>query len=177
MADAGGGQPGPGKLLAGVLLAARRHVRVGEHALGANAVTSDDVLAQGFHGLQLRLGKVGIAAIMAGIVDLDADRGGVYVSLAGPDGLARVPGPHLLRHHLRDAALLVDGIVAGDLTLHAGQPVDGVSAGRHAGVVQQQDVGAQAAPPRAEVGRGDELAGKASVGPGDQSPRSLAMAS
>jgi hypothetical protein len=74
------------------------------------------------------------------IDDLDPDRAGIDVFLAGPKGHAGVPGAFGFRHALHDAAVFQHDVVRryvgagraelGDRALHI----------RHAGVVQQDHV-------------------------------------
>ena len=54
---------------------------------------------------------------------------------------ARMPRTLALGHHLRDAPLLVDHVVAGDLALRQRQPGDGLLAAGDARVVQEKDCG------------------------------------
>ena len=84
MADAGIVQDAPGKLFAGILLARRRDVGMAEHARRRNRVAGEDAAAQRSHRRDLPLGKIAIAELMAGIGDLDTDRAGIDVGLAGP---------------------------------------------------------------------------------------------
>jgi hypothetical protein len=56
MADAVGMQKTPVKLLAGINLAARRHIGMGQNVLGQNAVPRDDVPAQCRDRLHLQIG-------------------------------------------------------------------------------------------------------------------------
>ena len=51
-----------------------------------------------------------------------------------------MPGAARFRHKLVDAAVLVHEIVRGNLRFRVGQARERLLAGRHAGVVQQQDV-------------------------------------
>ena len=87
-------------------------------------MAAQNVAAKRLHRLHLRIGKFEVAELVAGIVDLDADRAGIEVGLAGPQALPGMPGALVLAHHLGDAPLLVDEIVAGDLRLLPRQPVE-----------------------------------------------------
>ncbi len=140
VADAFLREPAPVELLARIDLAPWRDVGVGEDALRPDAAALSDVAAERRDGLHLLQRKVGIAAVVAGVVDLDADRGRVDVALAGPVRGARVPGALRLRHHLRDDAGLVDDVVGRDLALGPRQPVDRLFGRYHAGVVQHHEV-------------------------------------
>jgi hypothetical protein len=57
-------------------------------------------------------------------MNLDADRAGIEVGFASPQALPCVPGAFGLAHHLGDASVLVDKVVAGDLRLFPRQPVE-----------------------------------------------------
>ena len=112
MSDAGTRQPRPAELLAGIDLAARGHVGVGEHMVRRDAVAADDVEAERFDRRHLRLGEIGIAAVMPKIVDLDPDGAGIDVRAALPMGDARVPGAGCLGHHLGDGAIFAHHVMA-----------------------------------------------------------------
>ena len=62
-----------------------------------------------------RLGNGRIAVIVAGIDDLDADRTGIDVGLAGPGRFAGMPSTLALLNELHDAAVLMDKVVAGHI--------------------------------------------------------------
>src|SRR5690606_32422660 len=62
-----GRQTVPGELLARVALAVRCNVRVSKDSFRTNAVSSANVARQRDDGLDLRVGKIGIAMIMATI--------------------------------------------------------------------------------------------------------------
>ncbi len=64
----------------------------------AIAVAGDDVGCKARHGFHLAGGKVGIAAGVAGILDLDPYGRGVDIGLAAPEGNARMPGAEILGH-------------------------------------------------------------------------------
>ena len=84
---------------------------MGEHALGRDAPALADVAAEVQRRRDLRFGIIRQAAGMAGIGDLDADRAGVDVGLAGPVADAGMPGAALLRHQLQRVAVLEDEIM------------------------------------------------------------------
>ena len=115
MADAGFGELPPGKFLAGVDLAAGRHIGVGEHALRLDVMAGDNPLAEIDDRADLPPGKTAIAELAPRIDDFDADGMRVDVRAAAPKTLAGMPGAVALAHHLHDAAVLVDEIVGGDL--------------------------------------------------------------
>ena len=64
----------PIEFLAGVALSAGRHIGMGEHAMRRNCVAAQDVVAQRLDGAHLGVGEIRIVEIVAGIMDLDADR-------------------------------------------------------------------------------------------------------
>ena len=51
-----------------------RHVGMGEHAMRRNCVAAQDIAAQRLDGAHLGVGEIRIVEIVAGIMDLDADR-------------------------------------------------------------------------------------------------------
>src|SRR6516225_10096723 len=83
-ADAGSGQRLPGKLFAGIALARRRDVGMGEHAVGGNPVAGENAAAERRHRRNLPFRKGGIAMVMSGIGNLDADRARIDVALPRP---------------------------------------------------------------------------------------------
>src|SRR5581483_11603898 len=99
MPDAMAREPRPIELLARIDLAARRNIGMRKHPLRANGPAPDNVACQSLDSAHLRLGEIGIAQLVTGIVDLDADGARVDVRGAAPVRDTRVPGPHLLCHH------------------------------------------------------------------------------
>ena len=63
-----------------------------EHAMRRNVAAEHDAAAQRDHGGDLAQRKIRIAPVVAAIDDLDADRAGIDVFLAGPQRRAGVPG-------------------------------------------------------------------------------------
>jgi len=55
-------------------------------------MAAQNVEAKRLDRLHLQIGKLEVAELVARIVDLDADRAGIDVGLAGPEALAGVPG-------------------------------------------------------------------------------------
>src|SRR5262245_32629106 len=83
-ADAGIGKRFPGKFFAGIALARRRNIGMSEDALGGNPMAGENATAECSHRRDLPFRKGGIAMIMPGIGDLDADRARVDVALPCP---------------------------------------------------------------------------------------------
>src|SRR5215467_5601676 len=83
-ADAGIGQRLPWKFFAGIALARGRDVGMGEHAVGGNPVAGTDAATERRHRRDLPFRKGGIAMVMSGIGDLDADRARIDVALPRP---------------------------------------------------------------------------------------------
>src|SRR5215510_5354296 len=74
MPDTGRMQPRPRKLLPRIVLPARRHVGVGEHAMRQDRrMASQNVPAQRDDGFDLRLGEIRVAVAVARVDDLDSD--------------------------------------------------------------------------------------------------------
>src|SRR5450830_956618 len=93
MADAGFAQQLPGKLLARILLARRRHVGMSEDPVSGNrAAAGDDRFAERDHRRDLPQRKITIAEFVPRIDDLDADRARIDIGLAGPGRYAGMPG-------------------------------------------------------------------------------------
>ena len=151
--DAGSSEPRPIEFLSRIALASRRDIGVGHHPLGPDGVAAQDVEAERLHASHLRLWEIAVAELVAGIMNLDADRAGVEVGFAGPQALPGMPGAFELAHHLGDASILVDKVVAGDLRLFPGQPVERGVRGLHAGVMQHEHVRHAAVSPRLAVRR------------------------
>ncbi len=162
------GEPRPVEFLARIDLAPRRHVGVGEHTLGRDGVPPRDVTGERRHRPHLGAGKVGIAEHVSRVLDLDPDRCRVDVGLPCPVGNARMPGTHVLGHHLRDATAVVDHVVARDLARRPRQDLDRTRDGGQSRVVQDQDRGRVAGLARLDVGRGVEIRDQDAVGPRDE---------
>ena len=159
VADAGIGQRMPRKFLAGVLLARRRDIGMGEHAMRRHLAAQHDAPAQRDHGGDLAQRKIRIAPVMAAIDDLDADRTGVDVFLAGPDRHAGMPGALGLRHALHDAAVFQHDVMCRDVGAGRAQLRDRAFDIGHAGVVQHDHVGQPALVPVAIIHRRDDVGG------------------
>jgi hypothetical protein len=67
-------EPRPIELLAGIDLAPGRHVGMREDPLRRNSAPRSYVAAQRGDGLHLRRREIGIAVLVAGVLNLDADR-------------------------------------------------------------------------------------------------------
>src|SRR5262249_51588303 len=74
----------PGKFFAGIALARRRNIGMSEDALSGNPMARENATAECRHRRDLPFRKGGIAMIMPGIGDLDADRARVDVALPCP---------------------------------------------------------------------------------------------
>ncbi|MEH2585675.1 hypothetical protein V1281_007570 [Nitrobacteraceae bacterium AZCC 2161] len=88
---------------------------------------------------------------MAAVDDLDADRTGIDVGLAGPMGDAGMPGALGFRHGLHDAAVFHDDVMRGDVGAGGAQPGDRALGIGHAGVVQHDHIGHEAIVALAEI--------------------------
>jgi len=94
------------------------------------------------------------------IRNLDADGAAVDVARARPAADARMPGAQMLRHHPRDAPALVDKIMRRNFRVAIAQPVERGFGARHAGVVQQQNIGRASFRAFVEIRRRPFVAGK-----------------
>ena len=103
--------------------------------------------------LDLRLREGQVAVLVAGVDQFHTDGARIHVPIALPVGVARVPGPPLLRHEPQDAALALDHVVGGDLGLRIAEPLQRRRSALHAGVVDHHHVGRRRA--GVEVGGGD----------------------
>ncbi len=135
-----------------------------EHALGTNAVTGHDVAAERGDGAHLRFREIRIAAGVAGVLNLDADGRRVDVALPRPIGHARVPGPHFLGHHLDDAPVDVDDVMARHLAVGARENVERALDIGKPRVVEEQDRRLPPPGPRLDVGRRVEVGHERTVG-------------
>ena len=108
----------------------RRHVAA-EH----------DAAAQRDHGGDLAQREIRIAPVVAAVDDLDPDRAGIDVFLAGPERHAGVPGALALGHALHDAAVLQHDVMRRYVGAGGAKLGDRAFHIRHAGVVQQDHVG------------------------------------
>ncbi len=100
---------------------------------------------------------------MAGIDDLDPDRGGVQVALALPESLAGVPGAALFRDQLVDPPVLPEEIVRRHFGGWIRQELERRLGRRHARVMQDETV-RRSVPTLAEIRRRNEAAGQWAVG-------------
>src|SRR4030081_224201 len=101
----------PREFLAGVLLARRGDVGMPEHAMRGHLAAEHDAAAQRDHGGDLAQRKFRVAPVMTAIGDLDADRTGIDVFLAGPGCYAGMPGALGFRDALHDAAVLQNDVM------------------------------------------------------------------
>jgi hypothetical protein len=84
MADAFPVKLVPRKVLARIMLAARRDIGMREDALRPDGMPRDHVAAQGDHGFDLDGGEIGVPADLVEPGDLYADRSRIDVTEAGP---------------------------------------------------------------------------------------------
>ena len=99
-----------------------------------------DAAAQRDHGRDLAQRKIRIAPVVAAIDDLDPDRTGIDVVLAGPGRHAGVPGALALGHALHDAAVLQHDVMGRYVGAGGAELRDRAFDIRHAGVVQHDHV-------------------------------------
>ena len=92
-----------------------------------------DAAAQRDHGGDLAQRKIRIAPVMAAIDDLDPDRAGIDVFLAGPRGHAGVPGALGFRHALHDAAVFQHDVMRRHVGAGGAELGDRAFHIRHAG--------------------------------------------
>src|SRR5262249_7474794 len=113
-ANSGIVQRAPRKFFARILLARRRHVRMGEHAIGRDTVAREDAATYPDHGRDLTLGKIRITVIMTRIGNFDPDRARVDVGVRAPRRLPGVPRAPRFWHTLNDVAVFHHYVVRGD---------------------------------------------------------------
>ena len=123
-----------------------------------------DAAAQRDHGGDLAQRKVRIAPVMAAIDDLDADRTGIDVFLAGPGRHAGMPGALGFRDALHDAAVLQHDVMRRYVGARGAQLRDRALDVGHAGVVQHDHVGQAALVAVAIVRRRDDVGGDRGIG-------------
>jgi hypothetical protein len=151
--SSGGGELSPGEQGAGVGLARRGDVRVADKIGAGDAVPGLDVREQREQGVDLD----GREGFVSGVVQFNADRGGIHVRLPAPPGRPRVPGAQVFIHQLQHPAIAPDKIMAADLRKRAGQYAKRVFQRVVAGVMQNHIIGL----PRLKIGRRSPLGGGA----------------
>ncbi len=124
------------------------------------------------HAVHLNFRKVRISMVMTGIDNLDPDGPRIDVLMPPPTALARMPGPLGLRHHLHNASVLMNKVVAGNPALFSAQPVHCTLSVRHPGIVQQQNIRCCNCT-LVEIDGLAQFANTLGVGNSDQIPRSL----
>ncbi len=147
----------PRELFARILLARRRDVRMRQHAMRRHVAAEHDAAAQRDHRGGLAQRKIRITPVMAAIDDLDPDRTGIDVFLAGPGRHAGMPGAFGFQHALHDTAVLEHDVMRGDIGARRAQPRDRAFDVRHAGIVQDDHVGRAAVAALAIVRRRDHV--------------------
>ena len=155
-ADTRAVQPCPREFFSRIKLALRRHVGMRQHTAGTNAVPRHDISAQRNDGGDLRLWKIRIAKAVTGIGDFNSDAARIDVALAFPRRFTSVPGTARLRHELENLSVLVHHVMRRHFRARIAQASDRGGGARHAGVVEQQDVGRKH--PLVVVGRRYDLA-------------------
>ncbi len=123
-----------------------------------------DAAAQRDDSRGLAQREIRIAPVMAAVDDLDSDRAGVDVFLAGPGRNAGMPGPLGLGHALHDPAVLQHDVVGGHLGSRRAETGDRALDVRHPRVVQQDHVGRAALVPLATIRRRDHVRGNRGIG-------------
>ena len=158
MPDAGLAQQVPGKFLARILLARRRHIGMPKDALCADRpAAGDDRFAERDHRRDLPQREVAVAEFVSRIDDFDADRTRIDVGFPGPGRHAGMPGAQLLRHALHDTAALEHHVMRRHLAARRAQPLQRGLAGLHASIVQQDQVGRPALLALVMIGRGHHI--------------------
>src|SRR5215469_15391046 len=111
------GKPLPVELLARVALPARCNIGMGKHTVWRDGMTRQNVEAESLDCLHLGSGEIGIVEVMAGIMDLDADRAGIEVCLPRPAALAGVP-PLVRWSRFGDGHQNVASLLSGAAVIH-----------------------------------------------------------
>src|SRR6218665_3381672 len=104
-----------------------------EHAMRLQVMTQDDAAAQRRDGGEPSAPKIRIAPVMTAIDDLDADRAGIDVLLAGPEADAGMPGPLGFRYRLHDATVFEHNIMRRDIGARGAEARDRTFRIGHAG--------------------------------------------
>ncbi len=147
------GQPCPVKTGAGIFLAARRHVGMSDDIARIDWPSSEDFLQQGFESAHLRLGK----RRMPAVVQFDAYRSRVDVTLTAPFAGPRMPGTLVFCDHPGDAPCFRDKVMCRDFCCGITKPRDRLLCALHRGVVDDNDIWRQPIFARSLVWRGAPL--------------------
>lgn len=128
-----------------------------QHAMRRHLAAQHDAAAQRDHGGDLAQREIRIAPVVAAVDDLDPDRTGIDVFLAGPARHAGMPGALALRHALHDAAVFQHDVMRRNVGARGAELGDRTFHIRHAGVVQHDHVGLSALVAIAVVRRRDDV--------------------
>ena len=96
-----------------------------------------------------------VAPFMPRVDQFHTDRPAVDVAFPLPVPGTRMPCPPVLRHQGEDRPVFLHKVMGADLGLLIAQALQRLPAGRHAGVVDQQDIDRNPLGPGAVVGRGE----------------------
>jgi hypothetical protein len=164
MAYPGLGQSPPGKMFAGVDLAAMGYIGMREHPLGPDAPAPKDIMAERYDGFDLRQGIIRQPRAMPAIGDFDPDRYIIHIAFAGPNALACMPGAPGFRYELRQAAIFPNKIMRRDLRRGIAKLPQRGLAIRQTGVMQQNRIGYPPTLANAVVGRRSKCGRQRAVG-------------
>jgi len=109
-AEAGPGQRDPGKIPAGIVLARGRQILVADDLRRRDVQPRGEVAKQAQQAGDLRL----VERLVAVVVQLDADGGGIEVGEDAPAAGPGVPRAQCVGHQLVDAAVPADQVVRAD---------------------------------------------------------------
>src|SRR5580704_1265177 len=135
-----------------------------KHAGGRDRVAGENAAAKGRYRRDLALWKIAVNEVVAGIGDLDADRAGIDIGVAGPARYPGVPGALALRHHLNDTAIFEDEIVRRHLARGSTQMLQRPGGVRHAGIVQHDHIRPATVLALAEIRRWHDVGNDAGIG-------------
>src|SRR5262245_22670232 len=131
----------PGELLARILLARRRHIRVGENAIRAEGSPSrDDRFTDRNDRSDLPQWIIWVTKFMAWVHNLNTDRTRINVGIVSPNGFARVPGALLFRHALNDATIFKYHVMGRNLACRGRKALQRCLTVLHSGVMEQDHV-------------------------------------
>ena len=123
------------------------------HIRARDVVGLHDPVKQRHQRLDLRVREGAVAVGVAGMIQFDADTGGIHVAYSAPVAQARVPGAPALLHESDDLATFRDEVVRADLGLRVAHAGEGRIGTQHVRVVEHHHGHGQG--PLVEIGRGD----------------------